>query len=455
MIVSQSQNLYVHKTQLELVQKLKEMCKIKRKIFKRKKSEFIDENCWRYSEDYIVFPRFTLLPYEELENRHEHVPREMVFQGTLIQERRRQQDASDMVVKQLNEIGGAVLCMPPGTGKTTTACHIMSRMGMATVVLVHTEELRQQWLERLGEYLPQARRASYTKDLVMDDYDVVVAMLQTMSMKTTERFKKVGMLIVDEAHHICATTLRLALDKFNAKYTLGLTATPERKDGRTSYLFWSLGPLAFRLKASYQLPITLVTLEIEDRTITKHDGDFVRLSSALENSTWRTELVLNEVFAKIPNISERNILVLGTRNNLVDHAFKHISETLASKYKLGPVGRLRSGGGQQNQRAKMESKILVCTDHLVSEGFDVPRLDTLIRLMPTGEAVQTYGRVMRSSSEKVLPVIVVEVNDTCSSMLGSMFRKRTEILTSGDFTDGEILLCSLGPFLAPSKKIKV
>jgi superfamily II DNA or RNA helicase len=85
---------------------------------------------------------------------------------------------------------------------------------MATVVLVHTEELRQQWLERLGEYLPQARRASYTKDLVMDDYDVVVAMLQTMSMKTTERFKKVGMLIVDEAHHICATTLRLALDKF-------------------------------------------------------------------------------------------------------------------------------------------------------------------------------------------------------------------------------------------------
>jgi superfamily II DNA or RNA helicase len=112
--------------------------------------------------------------------------------------------------------------------------------------------------------------------------------------------------------------------------------------------------------------------------------------------------------------------------------------------------------GSADVVAKINGRILLSSDKLVNEGFDVPRLDTLIRLMPTTETKQTVGRVMRTHPGKVTPVCIIEVDDICSPMLHNMWRKRVKEIQNGDkhgpFTSGpctvetiEMKACTLGP----------
>ena len=470
-IFSQNQCVYIRNepSTQRLLQYLRDQCTLKIQVYERKKNntvqteshyrEYIDE----HNRLFYVFPRhvfhvcFESVPLssfgsedtlrvidfheKEIQPRTEF----LAFCGSLDNSRRRRQaDASRAIVEGLRRVGGAILTMPPGTGKTVTACHIASTIGLPTCVITHTSELYSQWEERIRQFLPKARIGAFTSHnkLTTQDHDILLVMMKTCAM-LEEQLRGIGLVVIDEAHHICAETLRLCLDKFNAPYVLGLTATPERKDKRTPLLFRLLGPMTFHLQVPYDLPVCLVTIRHENPRLSACDFD--RCNRVLERDTVRMETVLSLAFEHIPDIGQRRVLVLASRVLVADNAYTYIRMRLADKYKIPRelVCRLSaSTTPSENIVAKLNARVLVCTDKLVSEGFDVPNLDTLIRIMPSGEGVQTYGRVMRTHPNKRLPVYIVEVDDICNSMLRGMYRKRTRVLKEGPspncaFTDGE------------------
>jgi superfamily II DNA or RNA helicase len=142
---------------------------------------------------------------------------------------------------------GGVLSVYCGGGKTTIALAIAARLKLRTLVIVHKEFLANQWRERINQFCPGATVGLVQGDKCELEHDFVIGMIQTMCQRTHPigTFDSIGLMIVDEAHHIGAPAFSQFMFKLCPKYTLGLTATPERKDGLTRLLYWFMGKAFF------------------------------------------------------------------------------------------------------------------------------------------------------------------------------------------------------------------
>jgi superfamily II DNA or RNA helicase len=163
-----------------------------------------------------------------------------------------QPEAYDSAVRALSTIGGGLLSLYCGAGKTATSLAVAShfRRYRAMVLPYTRNSLRINGLRTSNDFLqlqPSSRIQGDTFDI---HADFVVCMIQTLSQREFphDAYDSVGMLIVDECHHICARVFSQCMFKLCPKYVLGLSATPVRKDGLTSVLHWFLGPTCFELK---------------------------------------------------------------------------------------------------------------------------------------------------------------------------------------------------------------
>jgi len=149
--------------------------------------------------------------------------------------------------------GGGIISIGAGRGKTVTAIAKIARLGVKTLVLVHTSDLLSQWVERLQEYLPTAEIGIIKgkKTQVMGK-DVVIGSIQSLSNPRKdaeyplELFKDFGFVIIDECHHIGARMFSRCLRKSAFRYMMGLTATPDREDGLTKVFKYYIGDICFK-----------------------------------------------------------------------------------------------------------------------------------------------------------------------------------------------------------------
>ena len=142
-----------------------------------------------------------------------------------------------------------ILVMPPGAGKTVSAIEAVIRRGQKTLVLVHTKDLKEQWLNRFKTF------TGITPGVIDDknfdtEQPVIIGMVQTLTgRRLTEDFlKSFGCVILDEGHHAPASTFERLINQFPARYRYGLTATPERRDGLTFMLHGGFGPILYEVK---------------------------------------------------------------------------------------------------------------------------------------------------------------------------------------------------------------
>ena len=105
-----------------------------------------------------------------------------------------------------------------------------------------------QWKERIEFFLPDAKGKIQGDVVKIDDKDIVIGMLQSISMKDypDEVFNSFGFVIYDECHHLGAEVFSRSLIK-GCKYTLGLSATPKRADGLTKVFECFLGDTVFQV----------------------------------------------------------------------------------------------------------------------------------------------------------------------------------------------------------------
>ena len=310
-----------------------------------------------------------------------------------------------------------IISLHTGGGKTVCALYIASQLRLPTLVIVHNSFLRDQWEDRVRMFLPNARIGRIQGDACeVDGKDVVIAMLQTLSMKEIpiSTFKPIGLVIVDECHHIASEVFVQALPKVTSKYMLGLSATPQRKDGLMFVAHWFLGPLLYTSdtgdKADTEVAVEVYEYENNDPVFNEviYNSQGVMFTSLMinklaecENRTkWLVE-ILKDVLEESPH---RQVLVLTDR---VQHT-KDIYGALPPS--LQESSAILSQAVSASKRAEFcaSCSVLIATYAMCKEGFDVPTLNTLLMATPRPDVDQIVGRILRveKSARTVHPLIL-------------------------------------------------
>ena len=169
---------------------------------------------------------------------------DITFKGVLRDE---QKPIIDAMMAGLSREGGGIINAACGTGKTAMANYLIVALKKKALIIVHNEYLLQQHLERLQQFTNAKVGFIQGKTVDVDGCDVVLGMLQSISMKTFPEgfFNCFGTVVVDECHHIAARVFSRALFKICTKYMIGLSATPTRKDGLSKVFHWFLGPIRY------------------------------------------------------------------------------------------------------------------------------------------------------------------------------------------------------------------
>lgn len=171
---------------------------------------------------------------EVIDERYAGQPIDVAFAGTL----RLDQEAA--VAAMLHHNAG-VLCAPTAFGKTVTAAALIAQRGVNTLVLVHRTELLKQWQERLHAFLDVGKGMIGTigggKSKPTGAIDIAVMQSLSRQGDINELVENYGHVIVDECHHIGAVSFDAILKRVKARYVLGLTATPIRRDGQQPIIF--------------------------------------------------------------------------------------------------------------------------------------------------------------------------------------------------------------------------
>lgn len=309
-----------------------------------------------------------------------------------------------------------ILSLQTGGGKTVCALYIASRLQVPTIVLVHNTFLRDQWVDRIKAFLPKARIGTVQGEtLDIENKDIVVAMLQSVSMKeySAKTFQRFGLTIVDECHHIASESFSQSIPKLTCQHMLGLSATPERKDKLMYVINWFLGPILYRSnttdKVDEKVKVEVYEFEPEDSEYNEiiYNQSGVMFTSLMINKVVEYEprnKLITEILEDVFEEKNRNILVLTDRVDHTKSMFDMLPEHIQKEACI--LGR----NVKSNQREEFcnTKRILISTYQLCKEGFDVPKLNTLIIATPRPDVDQIVGRILRveKESRKIDPLII-------------------------------------------------
>jgi superfamily II DNA or RNA helicase len=363
---------------------------------------------------------------ELIDERYAGSPLDVAFAGTL------RLDQEFAVAAMLHHDAG-VLCAPTAFGKTVTAAAMIARRGVNTLVLVHRTELLKQWQERLQSFLGVGKGVVGTigggKAKPTGKIDIAVMQSLSRQGEVNSLVENYGQVIVDECHHVGAASFDAILKQVKAKYVLGLTATPIRRDGQQPIIFMQCGPTrhtaAKPTGAPHDLAVTPCTLH--SRIDLPQDAGIQDVFRHLAIDQARTDAIAAEVINAYGQ--GRKVLVLTERTEHLDAIQTALGGKVPSLFVL-------HGRTAKKQRAILIAelnalppdapRVLLATGKLVGEGFDHPPLDTLVLAMPVswkGTLQQYAGRLHREHATKT-DVRIVDFVDTGHPALLRMWEKR-------------------------------
>jgi len=244
--------------------------------------------------------------------------------------------------------------------------------------------------------------------------------------------KDYGMVIMDECHHAGAQTSEEVLNEVNAKYVYGLTATPKRDDGQEQKIFMQFGPIRYRYTAKDRAKEQGIEHFIYPRftRLVHANSEKIKINEAYKEviaSNVRNNQIVDDVVMCLEN--GRTPLVLTKVKNHAAYLYEQLKEKADHIFLL-------QGGRSTKERDKIrtlmnavpesETMILVAIGQYIGEGFNYPRLDTMMLTMPiswSGNVEQYAGRLHRAYEGKK-DVIIYDYVDSHINVLGKMYQKR-------------------------------
>jgi superfamily II DNA or RNA helicase len=333
-----------------------------------------------------------------------------------------------------------VLAATTAFGKTVVAAHMIAQRKTNTLILVHRQQLAEQWTARLQTFLDidpnkigQIGGGKRKPTGVID-----IALIQSLCRKNEvdDLVANYGHLIVDECHHLSAVSFEAVARAFKGKYVLGLTATATRKDGHHPIIFMQCGPIRYKVDPKQQA----LQRPFEHRVIVR--DTFLQPPAIPEEEA---KLAIHKLYAHIVSDKDRNTMICEDvihalqlkRTPLMLTERKEHAAQLAESLKDACNHVIVLHGGLSNKERKQtmenlanipetETRLIVATGRYIGEGFDDPRLDTLFLAMPIswhGTLAQYAGRLHRLHHAKK-EVVIYDYIDRQIPMLARMAEKR-------------------------------
>lgn len=385
------------------------------------------------------------IDYEIEDHREKGRPIRVTFQGDL----RMQQD---LAANRLLAYDQGVLSAATAFGKTVVCSYLISERKVNTLILIQSKELLEQWVDELNKFLiideeppiyktksgREKRRESVigilhgSKNTLTGIIDVAMVGSVYSKGKFNDRINSYGMVLMDECHHCGSNTSVEVMQKVNARYVYGVSATPNRSDKLDKIIYMLLGPVRHHYTA-------------KERAIEQGIGHYVypRYTRVIDTDESRNDI--NGAYSLISSSRARNDMILEDtracvkkgRTPVILTRYKEQAKYLYDHLQMDADHVLILYGDNSDKEnshvrqqlkeiSRNQSLILVATGQKIGEGFDYPRLDTLMLAAPvsfSGRLEQYLGRLNRDYEGKS-EVIVYDYIDSHIRTFDNMYAKR-------------------------------
>lgn len=333
----------------------------------------------------------------------------------------------DVLGRPIERGGGiGLISLPCGGGKTVLFIYVIfAIIRRKAAIVVHTNQLADQWEERLRAFCPTVRIGRVQAQVAdVAGVDVIICMLQTLSMRSdlpVTLLREVGVMVIDECHLVSTETFSRVLSRWNVLNVFGLSATPQRKDKLEAVLHAHIGGVVFQ-GSRERVPVRVIFRHTD---VSGHKEIFnprtkkldqVAMVSNLVADAERTRLVAREAIA----YASTKVLVLSERR-------AHLEDIRSSILEVRPdmdenVGMYMGQMKAEALKASEQCMIILGTYSIASVGLDIKGLNTLILATPRSDVVQATGRIQRETTPSVEKVIV-DIYD-CFSVFAGQYAKR-------------------------------
>ena len=400
-------------------------------------------DCSNETENALLLPRGNLgqiekllkdcnTPYEINDEREDGIAIEVDFTAELYAEQK-------AALQAMLESDIGILSAGTGFGKTVTAAALIAERKTNTIILVQTHTLLEQWKKAIKRFLHyEAGTIAAGKDMSMGVIDI--AIIKSLTEKNSDAVKPrrhiYGMLIVDECHHVSAFGTENLVKTFRSKYVYGLTATPVRRDGRQKIIFMQCGQILYATTAKqmnrvqnfehYFIP-RFTNFYIAAENADNSKSSIQNYYSEMIQAEARNMLIISDIQAAVKE--GRTPLVLSDRIEHLKLLKDYLKDTARHVIVITGKGTQKQKKEQLeilNKVPASESLIVLATGKYAGEGFDNPRLDTLMLAMPfswKGTLAQYCGRLHRNFTGKE-EVLIYDYVDFRLPVFDRMYRNR-------------------------------
>ncbi len=378
-----------------------------------------------------------------------------------------------------------------GFGKTIGMLYVAAKHGRSTLILVDQENLKDQWIDALVTHFGFSREDIGTIQGDKCDYQgkaVTIAMVQTLSRGTRDyrdALAYFGFLIVDEVHTIGAPTFSMILFDIPATLRVGISATPERKDGTQPLLTGHLGDVRVAADAEHDVSRVYIVRSYGTyswyanvsskvgRFITEIADDGARNLLTMEIMHWlyqtgRDVLILSDRIEQLRHlfdmayymgVSEADMGLYTGR----DPHYQYVKDPLPETDVPGqpePISRLQmiSKVVPKRQLAQIleSARMIFATYGMFQKGVDVPRLSGGGDATPRSSAEQVHGRILRGAAAKE-PIWLTVVDWNSYRSIHSSIQRLTDYAKSNAeiyewLDEGGSRPCPLAPYVAEARK---
>lgn len=361
---------------------------------------------------------------------------------------------------------GAITQMGCGLGKTLQTIEFLRQFGVRAAIVTHQDNIFTQWMHQLRYGLPGCTVGRVQQDIFdVEGHGVVLCMIHTLSKRSfpPDAFKGFGLVVFDEVHHVCAKMFAKSVRQFPARCRLGLTATPDRKDGLGYVLSWLVGPRICNVKRRTQMVrVQLVREHTEygppilnrktqqpcytsmlrrlcnNRARTKRLASIVAREVLHEGRTvlvasgWAKRKHLGAIHdALVPLLCPK----LPRARAILTPMFLHLALpesvhnfVLALLYPtIGYfVGERTKKKKAAREREVCLRRVVLTTFKMGEEAMDIPTINTIVLAMPKKGMEQMVGRITRGANletKKLYPK-VIDVIDCTVRVCTNMFAHR-------------------------------
>jgi superfamily II DNA or RNA helicase/SOS-response transcriptional repressor LexA len=274
--------------------------------------------------------------------------------------------------------------------------------------------------DSFGVLLTGENNLEQKKAIAVSDCSVF-AMVQTLSRASTlELFatNRFDYIVFDEFHHSEARTYRSILRHFKSEFLLGLTATPERMDGRDvleicDYEIAYEARLFSAIDQGWLTPFQYYAIYDEtDYSKIRWTGrgyDESQLESALENDT-RAGLIIKNLKSFLPSQGKIKALAFCSNKGHANYMSKKFSIAgLDSVALLGEATEAERKKAIARLQNESDSLNVICSVDILGEGVDIPSVSHVLMLRPTESfsvVLQQLGRGLRKTPGKEFLVVL-------------------------------------------------